>query len=159
MVRTVLALVSGTGCLAAAVLALARLRVLRRAISPNLKATRLVLTAIALIGAGLAVYVVLRRTAAMPAAFLDRGVLIVLSAGIGLLCWADDVEYPGTIRALGVVALGLAACVAGLVMLSKLPFQIGSAQSVAAGGILLAGLGLFFVALRIGRRLRARRPT
>ena len=158
MVRTLLELVSGAACLAAAVLALARLRVLRRATSPNVKATRLVLTALALIGAGLALYVVLRRTT-MPAAPLDRGMLIVLSAGIGLLCWADEVEYPGTIRALGVVALGLAACVAGLVMLSKVPFQLGRAQSVAASGLLLAGLGLFFVALLMGRRLRARRPT
>jgi hypothetical protein len=157
MVRTVLELVSGAVCLAAAVLALARLRVLRRVTSFDPRSTRLVLAAIALIGAGLALHVVLRRTT-MPAAPRQWGLLVFLFAGIGLLCWADEVEYPGTVRALGVVGLGLAACVAGLALLSKLPLQLASTQTVAAGGLLLAGLGLFYMALRMGRRLRARRP-
>jgi hypothetical protein len=143
-------------CLGAALWALALLLAQPRATSPEQRASRLILTAIALIGVGLALDLMLRPTA-MPDATRRRGVLGFLSVALGLLFWADEVQYPGTMRALGVVGLGLAASVAGLALLTRSPFQL-STQTVGVGVLLGLGLTLFYAALRIGRRLRGKPP-
>src|SRR5687767_8486208 len=116
--RLLLGLVAVAACLGAALWALALLLRQPRATSPEQRASRLILTAIVLIGVGLALDLMLQPTA-MPVATRRWGILGFLSVALGLLFWADEVEYPGTMRAIGVVGLGLAACVAGLALLTR----------------------------------------
>ena len=155
--RLLLELLGIVACLGSALWALVLLRASPRSASPEQKASRLVLAAVVLIGVGLALDLVLQHTA-IPDASRRWGILGFLSVAICLLCWADEVEYPGTMHAVSVVGLGLAACVAGLALLTRLPFHLLSAQSLGAGVLVGLGLALFYKAFRMGRRLRAKHP-
>jgi len=157
VLRTLLELAAGLAGLVGAAWALARLRAIRSVASLDLRSTRIILAATALAGFAVGLHVLLKRTP-LPVAPRQWGVTALLFTAIGLLCWADEVEYPGTARALAVVGLGLAACVAGLALLPGLPLQYTSAHAWAAGALIAAGFGLFYVALRMSRRLRSRPP-
>jgi small-conductance mechanosensitive channel len=96
MVRMLIEIVIAAGCFAAAVLALARLRTLRRDPSPDLRATSVVLAASALIGVGLSLYVASGHTA-LPAGLRQQVLVVVLFVGIGLLNIADTCMHSGLI--------------------------------------------------------------